>query len=999
MLSFSETVIRYSKLLGIVRNSFCVLDAQCLQDVIDNASRRRTISEAPQSIESFSSTADIASLVFRAMPIFDPDDAIEVTDWLHLLAGISSVLSVIGCHRKKAFVLRELVTGMLPALIQSRKDDAAELGVHPAASFTIADLVTGSTLGETDSSSRYGADDQGTRVFLNVLCEIYGVVRANSEPAVNTSQEISSKNGVHPSHREADQIVEQAMRRGFGNPLLKIDILRWCINICEALPDLSGMLTYSSSLLTTASSGMAPGPESNDAYPSIPIEDQTRLLDTISRASSALKLVSTGSTEGAYWDDFLIREIEIISPTASDLPVSRRKQELASAGTTGSKKNNSPFIYNPFSTKSTTTSSEPTILLRESVTFMVLVQNLFDVNLEIEWLKLDVPDAQIDIIGRNITVGPYRTQKVYLTGVPQVLGQISIPGCKVKVKGCQARSFFIYETAWKPSEDKKIKAFGLKAGLRSKERPLSVLSDPSKVVSSENPRAPTPSVFVVNVIKNQPSVSFKPMSLSQSSVMVLLGQRKTLSITLVNESSDKIDFLDVSFTDSSSRLLQAIVDDKDASPADLYEVEYAAYLQPALRLLQSNQGADLSIEPNGELTLVVEIYGKPGLIHGAMQVSYAHLGVTMSEIEDRFYTRQLVVPIVATVNASVELTRAELLPYPDSQTQRANVPQDSSMDQDPNLETKERCILVLDFHNAWPRPLYIQVQFIREETSELYPNDRRTSKSELLQPGHSTRVMVQLPRIIVESPHAPVPAINPANRRQFVVSASKVSAELERLGREMFWYRQEILKGLKASWQEEESGRSGDINLRTMRLSPRMLDILKPDDLEIRLLIESSNPAAVIDNNQRAQQLSIDDFAKLTIRISNNGLSPIYPYLRLQPSLRHHPYNVALDLSRKFAYNGLLQRPLPLLLPKEMCETSLGIVFLCAGEYEIGACVEETRPWIDTTADERRRPRADTGDLTLPKMDHKERRIWYAKRPCLIDVVRNLGTRSRHQDL
>ena len=209
-----------------------------------------------------------------------------------------------------------------------------------------------------------------------------------------------------------------------------------------------------------------------------------------------------------------------------------QRQELPSAVIAGANKKNSPFIYNPSSTKPTTISAEPTILLKEKVTFMVLVQNLFDVNLEIEWLRLDVPDTQIDIIGRNITIGPYRTQKVYLTGVPQALGQISIPGCIVKVRGCQARSFSIYETAWKPSEDRKIKAIGLTAGLRSKERPLSVSSDPSKSVLSENFHAPTPLVFVVNVIKNQPSVSVKPMSLSQSSVMVLLGQRQQICMRL-----------------------------------------------------------------------------------------------------------------------------------------------------------------------------------------------------------------------------------------------------------------------------------------------------------------------------------------------------------------------------------------------------------------------------------------------------------------------------------
>ena len=1010
MLSFSESAIRFSRLLAIVKMSRGVLDEQCLQDTVLNAVSKRSLTEIPEHTDSFTNSAEIAALAFRAMPMYDTEDSIDVVDRLNVLAGIASVLALLEFHRKKAFVLRELLIGLLPALVQSRKDNAAELGFHPAASLSISDLMLGSAEGH-GVSGLSNADSAGIGTFLDILCEVYGVVKSNLDSSKLQNDFVEQDMAAVGSSRIALQLTQ----RGFGNSNLKMDILRWCINICEALPDLPGMLRFSSYLLATASSGMAPGPESNDAYPTIPTEDQTRLIDTLLRASDAIKQLSLDGPEANYWDEFLIREVEVLAPTTSDLPIKRAKHELQLAGESAKKSGNGPFIYNPFTAKTTSATIEPTLLLNEKATFMVLVQNLFDVNLEIEWLRLDAKDGLLEVSARNLMIGPYRTQKVYLTGVAKAAGQLHINGCVAKVRGCEPRTFLIFESQWKPPEDVKVKVSGLAASLQPKTRPLSTSSDPSQMASLHASRLPAPARLKVNVIKNQPVIHAKPLTLSQATVMVLLGQRKIVSITLVNNTQEVIDFLAISFVDSTSSILQQAVENKEMPPSDLYEIEHSTYRQPAFRLVGRDNVEDLSIPAHSEVALEIEVLGKPGLVHGAMQVSYAHLGVPKADIGDNFWTRQLMVPLAVTVNASVELIRTEVLPIPADfaghvlQSQVSwdppqQVAENRKLSDNAGLQTpkkpvknesreQERYLLLLDFHNSWPQPLSVAIQFSEAESEERSTTGISYTTKKVIQPGRSTRFTLPMPKTLGGDPHAPIPALNPANKRQFVLSASKTSIEIERIGREMFWYREGILKHLRATWHEEDLDRSGQINLRTMRLSPRMVDTLKPEAVCIDVSVQppSVSDKAVEEMKPTRYSCAVDSFAKITIKITNRGLYPIRPLLRLQPSLRNQPYNVALDLSRKLAFNGLLQRPLPLLRAREFTEFSLGVVFLCAGEYEIGACVEELVPRKEHSSSEGNRARAATGEFAPTDFEASEREIWYASSPCLIDV-----SSSRH---
>jgi len=61
--------------------------------------------------------------------------------------------------------------------------------------------------------------------------------------------------------------------------------------------------------------------------------------------------------------------------------------------------------------------------------------------------------------------------------------------------------------------------------------------------------------------------------------------------------------------------------------------------------------------------------------------------------------------------------------------------------------------------------------------------------------------MLPLRRFCLSEAHvsAPIPTLT---NRQFVVASSSLSADEERVQRELFWHREEMFKRVKARWKE-----------------------------------------------------------------------------------------------------------------------------------------------------------------------------------------------------
>ncbi|THC97401.1 hypothetical protein EYZ11_003115 [Aspergillus tanneri] len=981
-LVFSETVIRISRLLVAARVRDGALDDNALKHIVMNESLVPLLRpERPRGLVSLRKS-EIANFLFRALPL-SPGSDLPATDSIPIIIGVVSVLNTLDLPRKKAFILRELLSIMVPALVQARKIGAAEVGIHPAAGL---------------------ASISETAFDINAL----DVGPGNMEESVQSLLAIIGEIYDH-----------------YGDLNLKVDVLRACINSCEALPDFGGVIRFTVELLQTIRGDLMLT-ETHYDPPYLPQDEQVRLLNNIKRTVGAANKLGVSSLEAEYWDDFLVRGIQLLPLPDHKKPVRRSRPELE---VVNEKSTKDPFLYNPFS-KTSSKTTELFMVAEEPAAFQVTLQNPYEFEIEIERLQLDGEGVPFDAVAEWILLAPLSLQHVTVYGKAHNQGKMNITGCIVKVRHCRERKFPIFEKLWKPEVDQKFKRTGLAAKKPPIERPLSWSLTMSRDGKPLPKKSPETSSCKVEVIRQQPSLVIESLSLSQSAVMVLEGEAGAFRITLRNTSSCPLDFILFTFQDSTTKQIQSALGNKDLLPAEVYELELKLS-KPALQWRREGLNPGNHTIPAGQsATFTVDIVGKAGLQGTTVQIDYSCVGSSSAELPDVFYTRQLFVPLTVTVNASIEVARCDILPFSADfawwNSQRSDVettfaPRDAALSSPTETDLfssvlshlvrgaygPDHCILLLDLRNAWPNPLSVSLDVsehpvgsLEQATEKTGAKDDRYTVSGELQPGQLSRFVLVLPRVHLDNPHASVPLLNTGVKRQFVVSANKLTFEGEAASREAFWYREELLKRVTGSWSEIPAGRRGTIDLRNIRFSARMVDAFRLDDVDVSFALQpssssdtpSSDENSVIQVGRSKYLVQTDEMLSLTVTVYNRSSRPIHPLLRLQPSLRHQPSNIALDLSRRLAWSGMLQQVLPTVNSGGSTSTTIGVTVLCRGEYEFGATIEEVRLLRPVAGTDGTPTPLTTFHDDLPINDTfgadvaKKRRIWHAKETCIMDA-------------
>ncbi|KAH9882730.1 hypothetical protein J1614_000095, partial [Plenodomus biglobosus] len=1014
-LAFSECVIRFSKLLAAINLSAGYLDEHALQHLVQSTPYQQKPRLSVPRLSVHPTRNEIASMLFKALPEPVDTSSMHPTDRVVVLAGIASVLSSLGLQRKKALVMKEFINSLTPGLIQARKVGAAEMGVHPAAGLNALNAVSGGSLGASALNLGDGDAESGILEFLGLLGRIYGVPNSRGAGSEFGASSLNGASNGNANQDAIEAILKISSLRAFGSMGLKLEILRMCINFCEALPDFNGLLHFTALLLRVAGPGTAPRPNSTDVFVSLPRDEQVRLYSNISRTVTAVKKLGLQHVETEYWDDFLVRGLFILEEVEVLRLTHHRPAELKTIAPS----KEGPFLHNPWLKKPQSSATEPILVANEEYRFLIALQNPYDFEVGVESLKIAAEGLEFHALEEHFTLGPYRTQKFQIGGTARSPGTMTIIGCHVKLVGCRERLFPIFPEPWKPKRDLKMKKIGLRACLSAPtSRPSSAIASPVEpgVVSQ-----PKPETLTFTVIPDQPVIKVTSVSLPQSAVMVLEGERIRFQVTVKNMSHNTVvDFVHISFIDTATTAIEAASTNKDLPPAELHELEHQLAHHPSLRWCKLPDDDFPNIYPAMEKSFTIEVVGRTRLTDATIQIDYANLGKRRSEVQERFFTRQVTVPISITVNASVQLQRPDIVPLsgdfgwsrrPMSSDMNAReAPTDGPLDsvinslptyaQETQLEEldDEHCMLLLDLRNSWPNPLSISLQARRPPQAADIQNDlwdRAHTVNEVIQPGHVNRVVVVLPKIHLKAPHAAIPSLNPANQRQFVVSTSKISPETERASREAFWYRSALLELIRGTWREDGNGRHGELELRGIRLSPRMVEAIKLEDLAIRMSVVSDYPVTEPDEAIRQVgrakfQVLVDQFLTVRTTIHNRSPHPISPLLRLQPHVANLPHNIALDLDKRFSWTGVLQRRLPVIEPEQTVESELGIVPLCSGVYELTATVDEVELMIGESKDDGKRARSDTqmllqGDiLGEPKL-----RIWHSSEPCTIIARRN----------
>ncbi|PHH69269.1 hypothetical protein CDD80_6869 [Ophiocordyceps camponoti-rufipedis] len=931
----AEAIIRFSKILLAMHICGGRLDAKALDMMIRGTPHEQRLTTSPR-LGLVPTRQTIVGLLFRAFPS-SATELLTTTDRASVLCGMASVLGSLGYHRKRAMVMRELVSVLIGGLVEARTRGAADAGVHPAAG--LVSLTSGHDgtngavaldLAETDA-------EHGLEALLENLCRSYGILGFGGE-------EDSDEAAVA-------RILDQSWARSFGLPGVKLNILRACINFSEALPDFHGVLKFSTDLLRAGGSGIAPGPRREDAAPLIHKDEQVRLATNVSRTAALVQRLGMGHLMAEYWDEFLVRGIALEPLSEARTPVPHARGDLPGASVEVSSQGVNPFIYNPF-LKEADEVAEQHLVAGETATFRVTLQNTYDVDVDIESVRLCSEGVELESWPERLTLGPYRTQLVRIRGRPREPGSVRLTGAMVKVCGCRERRFPIFAKAWKPPTQDKIKVRGTSA-LETRR--------------TSNEAAPETKTVSFNVIAAQPLLVVKSTTLPQSAVMILEGERQTFSVTMRNASDVPVDLMLFSFKDATQAPLQEALGRRDATPAELYEYEFILSKRRALQLVDADENQKRGIAANGEATFDFEILGKPGLTTATIQVDYTFLGVARDEVTaDRFFTRRVSVDLRVTVNASVELTRVDALSI------EGRVPalvwERLGQGVPEGAEDDEYCLLCMDLRNAWPSLMAVRLE-----------GEDGLAVEENVLPGKTSRFVLPVKSIYMEGAHEPIPSLDPSRGRQFVVSTSKLSPDMERANREAFWYRERLLERVRATWRTTSSvpRRNGAVELRNMRLTPRMLEAMRIDEVAFEVTVEGGQ-----STGEGRATAFVDDFLTMTVRVTNRTASTMYPLLRLLPALCHRPTMVALDHTRKLAWNGTLQQLLPAMPAHGSTSFSMGMTALCRGEFELGASVEEVRTQEEETTREEGRRKS----LVDAALGVRQRRMWHSRRPFVLSV-------------
>ncbi|CAI7677812.1 unnamed protein product [Penicillium manginii] len=1011
-LVFSETVIRLSRLLVSARVRDGSLDDNALKHIVMNEPLVPLHQpELPRGTVVLRKT-DIANFLFRALPL-SPGADLPATDYVPIIVGVVSVLNILDLPRKKAFVMRELLSVMIPTLVQARKIGAAEVGIHPAAGLaSLSDTVF--DVNALDVGP--GNMESSLRLLLATIGEIYGVQPSSFYEWEKRLSQSSSPGDYDSVAAIAERSFRHCVLDRYGDLNLKIDVLKACINCCEALPDFDGVLRFTVELMQTIRGDLMLD-ENYKVPPYLPQDEQIRLLNNIKRTVGAANRLGASDMAAEYWDDFLVRDVQLLALPAPRRPVRRSKTELQAVTTGSDKSKKDPFLYNPFA-KPSSKALEMLAVMNEPASFRVTLQNPYEFEIEIEHLELEGEGLSFEAFAENITLPPLCMQEVIVLGTAHEDGNLDISNCVVKVRNCRKRKFPIFKSFWKPDPEVKFKRTGLAAKKPLSERPTSWSSTTSKDGKTLAKKGPETEICQVKVIGKQPSLVIESMSLSQSAMMVLEGEIRSFTITLQNTSSCPVDFVLFTFQDSTTKQLQSALKNKNLLPVEIYELELKLATQPALRWRREDSDTkDCSIPPKQKATFTVDVLGKPGLQDTTVQIDYSCLGTKQDDLPEVFYTRQLFVPLTVTVNASVEVARCDVLPFSGDFAWRNNINSPIQSEQEPNspLSTTDHdpfsqvlsrlgngaygpdhCVVLLDLRNAWPSPLSVWLRVDEHSISGKGDHIGQYSVDGDLQPGQTSRFVLVLPRVYLDNPHATIPVVNTGTRRQFVVSANKLTFEAEAASRECFWFREEFLKRVIGGWSEPATGRKGSIDLRNIRLNARMVEAMRLEDVEMSFSLTSPSTAstsadsessdAIVQSGRSRFRVMTDDLLTLNVKVHNRSSRPIHPLLRLQPSLRHQPNNVALDLTRRLAWSGMLQQALPILQSGESTQASIGVTVLCRGEYEFGASVEEARllrPFGEEPKGDAD-PYDDSIKDTFGADVVRRRRIWHAKETCII---------------
>ncbi|KAG2134424.1 TRAPP II complex [Suillus bovinus] len=846
---------------------------------------------------------------------------------LTILQSMASIYSSVGYRRKEAFILREVISCIMDLIVCGREENDL-LRKSDVRSASIGNRSENgdevSIVGKGAVGVRQNEILEGNQSILKLLVRACKVLGVNLEAVgVATATDGTSSEGrggdSNGSTMEDSEDPGDAATESFGWPELQVGVIREAIAVAEALPapDPLAVARISLSALRTMHSVLASS-------------DQYHLYQTAGRALAAMR--RRGDAPAVqYWAGNPIMSLVLLPLALHRLPIENPFSILASkSSATNSLLSGiiDPFLYNP--RKSSGLQSKNLIVQDEPIELTITLRNPYVFDLEIQSISLSTTGVEFESSPVSALVIPPNTlYPVTIIGTAKTQGTLVFQGCVVQAPWGAPREFllpvptdadqnlFARRQSAVRCETGRTKYWGLDSlPWKKNTKRLSTL-----LPSLKNP----PQFLQCVVVPEQPLLRIRWTSLTHGAVMLYNGEESTIRLTLENISTLPIDFLRLSFEDSTIGPAQEALSEGELSVFETYETEYDLLHRKAFSW--RNEKEITTILPNQKVVLSVTCVGKVGCAHGTVHISYSHVNREHEEqvpVSEMFYTRQLSYPVTVTVYHMLECHDLRLMPmidvdYDDIDRRASN----SVIHLLPQVDDlAEWCLFAIDVRNTYGLPF--EATFEREQAGT-----ENAAVSSTVPPGSMSRIMLPVKRFRLSDDQIsqPIPTLS---NRQFVVGKSKLSIEEERAQRELFWYREELLKIISARWKETNGDRHGDLSLRQQRLTLPMLKALRTDlvQVDLTLMVDSSDGSPQeLDYSRGKYIASPNEMLYLRAEVTNSSSLPLAMTLEL-----------IFDPAEQVLSEGVLSNiAIGKVQDDETKAVEVPLCFLCTGRFEIGA--------------------------------------------------------------
>nr|XP_019045803.1 hypothetical protein I302_06194 [Kwoniella bestiolae CBS 10118]OCF24733.1 hypothetical protein I302_06194 [Kwoniella bestiolae CBS 10118] len=920
------------------------------------------------------------------------NEAIWLSRWLDL-------------PRKESSITRELIKRLAILVVEGREESKRSSGISKVKTPT-------STISAENKSDEASSAAIGLGLGFSVPNQTVAVRRKESTEGntgiiglferaalimgidlLSFGTSSSTSTSPHFPSNGMDDDPDGIAKPKFGWPELQVEFIKEGIAISESLPDHQSIIRLCLTALNNLNGYLNPQSQHmlNRMYP--------QSLATVRRRGIEVGMVP-------WWiGERVVLSLEIASLPSNKLPIEHSINEI----TPSKQGKKDPFLYNP--RLKAAEAGKTVIVANEQIDIFVTVRNPFTFDLEIQDLSILTSGVPFITFPLPLTLPANSVQTVRVTGQSPISGSMSIKGISIRLNDGSSKELFIPIIDGKEkvkldkrrskikADSSKSKKTGLDARYSTSE--MSIHKDRRDGAGDEEK-----TWLECKVVPELPLAWIKKTSLTHGTVMLYNGETSIIRIILENSSSVPIDFIKLTFDDSTAREAQAIIQEGELTPEQAYEIEYDQLNKPVFTWNQVDGKDRLEIQPGGRVTLEVKCLGKVGCTDGTIRIDYGYLNRsstsstndsqpdTNTADKNTFYTRQITFPILFTVYHTIEAHSLDLIRLGSSgntvngagendvlvngdKPQLERLPSTSQFNEDRlKIALREEnddgyCMLALSVRNVYGVPFEVTLE--RNDHDDVSASDH-VHCTRLVPPGATERMILPLPRRTIAQAllSRPIPSLS---ERQYIVDKEKKSVSKIKKERELFWYREELLKMVKATWVEPGSTRTGTLNIRDQLFSSSLLDIFRSDEIDIQLSLDGVN-----------EMVDVMEFNNLSVTITNNFERPFRPFIHISPLPTSSSEQLWTDphppshqqpaqrnsfqpppptsMSKNVVFDGLTSTVLPLLQPSEQITWSTGVVFLSMGRYGLRVAVEEV--------------------LEKEQGEEQEKKIWYSS---VLDVA------------